>query len=80
MICLFIGGPWDGEKRDVELYPYMKVPIHEKTPIHLCEKEYNLSFEIVIYNLQKVIYDELYFLEPKVHYVYVREGLNFGFG
>lgn len=82
MECLFIGGPVDGEFLKVDSNAqYIEVP--EKPKLELVsfpETLYVPIYNIIIYERQPIVYQELYFWPPKYSFVYVKKGLKFGFG
>lgn len=80
--CLFIGGPFNCKFKNVELRPVICVPI--KPPVPRVSLDYiepeKIKYEIVEYKKHKIYYQELYFLDPKGSFVYVKPGVKWGFG
>ena len=83
--CLFIGGPADGQFLEVEEgRPYWEILKKPKREVTFSFKETidvtKMTIETIVYVNRLCIYDELFYLEPNRVNIFVKEGLNFGFG
>ena len=83
MKCLFVGGPKDGERIDVNIKCEFIQVAEQPSLVPWDFKSNNpvkITYTTIVYRRETIRYHEFHWLERNDTFIYVKQGLNFGCG